>query len=204
MKVSMATHVRLLTSALALGFCTPAYAEPPSSSSDVPSSKVSPADLIDVVPAGTLVAIRVDQNLSSKTAKRGDKFPISLMNDLWVSNKIAVPVGTKGIGEVVHASGKGFGGRAGELIVTARYLEHEGRKIRLGHFKLSAAGANNATAAFLATTAAPIIGVFVTGTSAYIGLGQLAQAKLAEDFPLEIQPNLTTAAESPANQGGNK
>ncbi len=150
------------------------------------------------------MALRIDQNLSSKSAKRGDKFSISLANDLWVENRIVVPVGTKGLGEVVHASGKGFGGRAGELIVTARYLEHGGRQIRLGHFRLSAAGSNNATAALLATAAAPIVGVFVTGTSAYIGLGQLAQARLAEDFPLTVEPSSNTAARTVANQGENK
>lgn len=189
----------MLGAVLVLCICAPVVAEPAPAGSDAPAGRESA-----VVPAGTLVAIRVDQNLSSGSSKRGDKFPISLMNDLWVGDKIAVPMGTKGVGEVIHASGKGFGGRAGELIVTARYLEYDGRQIRLGHFKLSAAGANNATAALLATTAAPIIGVFVTGTSAYIGLGQLAQAKLTEDFPMTAERHSTTAAGSAATQGGNK
>lgn len=195
MKGKISARVKPLVSMLALCVCAPVVAEP----SEVPAANVGA-----VIPAGTLVAIRVDQNLSSGSAKRGDKFPISLMNDLWVGNKIAVPMGTKGVGEVIHASGKGFGGRAGELIVTARYLDYEGRQIHLGHFKLSAAGANNATAALLATAAAPIIGVFVTGTSAYVGLGQLAQAKITEDFPLAAEPISTTAAEPAAIQGGTK
>lgn len=195
----MRRHRCILALVLTVSLCVPAIGEPSSASPDVPDSNPGM-----VVPAGTLVAIRVDQNLSSGTAKRGDKFPISLMNDVWVGNKIAVPMGTRGVGEVIHASGKGFGGRAGELIVTARYLDFNGRQIRLGHFKLSVAGANNATAAVIATAAAPIIGVFVTGTSAYIGLGQLAQAKLVEDFPLVVSLETISAAESAAIQGRNK
>ena len=190
--------VMLVASVFALSVCGPAVADPPASTPSVPTT-----DQSQVIPAGTLVAIRVAQNLSSASSKRGDKFPISLMNDIWMGDKIVVPMGTEGIGEVIHASGKGFGGRAGELIVTARYLDFNGRQIRLGHFKLSSAGANNATVAMIATTAAPIIGVFVTGTSAYIGAGQLAQAKVAEDFRLEIPEILNTEEGSTVTKGGN-
>jgi hypothetical protein len=198
-RAKMPRYARLLVSVIALAAYGGALAETTS-----PASDAGPQNVRGIVPAGTLVAIRVDENLSSKTAKRGDKFEISLMNDVWVGDKIALPMGTKGVGEVIHASGKGFGGRAGELIVTARYLEHEGRQIRLGNFKLSAAGADNATAAMLATTAVPIIGLFVTGTSAYIGLGQLAQAKLTEDFTFALERTSTTTAQEPAIQGENE
>jgi hypothetical protein len=180
---------RLLASMLCMCVCVPVLAQSPLEERDTTETSVT-----NIIPAGTLVSIRVDENLSSGSAKRGDNFPISLMNDLWVGDKIAVPMGTKGIGEVIHASGKGFGGRAGELIVTARHLEHDGRKIRLGHFKLYAAGSDNATTALIATAAAPIIGIFVTGTSAYIGLGQFAQAKVTENFLITDTTSSNTTA----------
>jgi len=138
-----------------------------------------------VVPAGTLVALRVDENLSSRTSRRGDTFSLTLVNDIWSGNRLVVPAGTKGLGQVVHAAGKGFGGRAGELIVTARYLEIEGRRIVLRGFKLAAAGADNAETAAISTAMVPIAGVLITGTSATIRVGQLAQAKLAEPYRLQ-------------------
>lgn len=134
------------------------------------------------LPAGTLIALRIDQDLSSRTAKRGDKFPISLAHDLWANDRIVIPTGTRGVGEVIHSAGKGFGGRAGELIVTARYLQVDGRQIPLKNFKLGVAGIDNSNAALFSSLAVPIAGLFVTGTSASIGLGQLAQAKLAEPY----------------------
>jgi hypothetical protein len=190
---------KLMVSALSMLVCVPVLAQLPQDEPDATEARVD-----SIIPAGTLVSIRVDENLSSGSAKRGDKFQISLMNDLWVGDKIAVPMGTKGVGEVIHASGKGFGGRAGELIVTARYLEHDRRKIRLGHFKLYAAGSDNATTALIATAAAPIIGIFVTGTSAQIGLGQFAQAKVTEDFPITEISSSDTTAGTAVMEGDNK
>ena len=184
--------------------CAPALADPVTPPASTPPVAAPSVD-VGIIPAGTLVALRVDENLSSRTSKRGDHFPITLMNDLWVGNRIAVPAGTKGVGEVIHAAGKGFGGRAGELIVSARYLDYEGRQIRLRHFRLGVAGADNATAALFATVAAPLVGLFVTGTRATIGLGQFAQAKTAEDFPLSA-PAVSTAAPATeaATQGEQK
>lgn len=178
--------------------CAAAQAAEPGSAAPLQAA-VSPAPSPAVViPAGTLIALRIDQQLSSQTAKRGDTFPITLMNDLWWQDRVVLPAGTKGIGEVIHAAGKGFGGRAGELIVTARYLDHEGRRIRLSHFKLGMAGTDNAAAAVFASAAVPVAGLFVTGTSAAIGLGQLGQARLAEDVPVAegpIAPPAATAIE---------
>lgn len=160
-----------------------AQADTSPAQSAMPTGTVGSVSATRSVPAGTLVAIRVDEDLSSQTSKRGDKFTISLMNDVWDGDHVAIPMGTKGVGEVIHAAGKGFGGRAGELIVTARYLEVDGQRVLLKNFKLAVAGADQATAAMIATTAVPIAGLFVTGTSARIGVGQLAQAKLAESYP---------------------
>lgn len=185
-----------ISSATALAQAAPEATAPPAS--------VAPMAEDGVIAAGTLVALRVEENLSSRTSKRGDRFPITLMNDLWLGNRIAVPAGTRGVGEVIHAAGKGFGGRAGELIVTARYLEFEGRRIRLGHFRLGAAGADNATTAIFATMAAPVAGLFVTGTSATIGLGQFAQARIAEDFPLSAQAVSNKAPATDADTQGER
>lgn len=168
-----------LAAALVLA-CSAAYASDPSNAAaELPS--VSTATPGVAIPADTLVALRIEQNLSSGTSHRGDKFALSLLNDVWIGNQVILPAGTKGIGEVIHAAGKGFGGRAGELIVTARYLEYRGQQIPLKNFRLGAAGADNSTAAVFSSAIVPLAGLFVTGTSASVGVGQMAQAKIAQD-----------------------
>jgi hypothetical protein len=175
--------------AVALGFLLPESPARAAADTVVPAASpeavVAPVPLPEAqpaIPAGTLVAIRIDQSLSSQTSHRGDTFSITLMNDVWAADRIILPAGTKGIGEVIHSAGKGFGGRAGELIVTARYLDFEGRRVPLRGFKLAAAGEDKSMAALVSSLAVPMAGMFVTGSSATIGLGQLAQAKLAEPY----------------------
>ncbi|MCH2240161.1 MAG: hypothetical protein MK060_20005 [Blastomonas sp.] len=134
------------------------------------------------IPIGTSVTLCVKQPVSSRTAKRGDLFEIELVNDIYIQALPAIPAGTKGMAQVVHASPKRFGGRAGELIVAARYLEANGRRLTLRKTKFSSAGSDNAGAAIVATIAAPVIGVFVTGTSVDLPAGGIIVAETAEIF----------------------
>lgn len=151
----------------------------PAQSVERPSSAASGQATI---PAGTSVTLRIKQQVSSRTAKRGDLFEIELVNDLYVDSAPIIPAGIKGVAQVVHASPKGFGGRAGELIVAARYLESDGRRIALRKTKFSSAGSDNAGAAIATTIAAPVIGLFVTGTSVDLPVGSIIVAETAESF----------------------
>ncbi len=143
------------------------------------------------LPEGTRVVIRIEEALSSKTAKRGDRFPISLVEDLSLGGRAVVAAGTMGVGEVIHAAGKGFGGRAGELIVAARYLDVGGRRLPLRGFRINSAGANNTGEAIAASIAIPLAGLFVTGSSADIAAGQIAEAKTSQSFATDV-PSITT------------
>lgn len=137
------------------------------------------------VAAGTSVTLRIKQPVSSRTAKRGDWFEIELANDIYIEALPVILAGTPGMGQVVHSSPKGFGGRAGELIVAARYLEISGRRLALRKTKFSSAGSDNAGAAIAATIAAPVIGMFVTGTSVDLPSGGIVVAETAEAFALD-------------------
>jgi hypothetical protein len=151
------------------------------------------------LPEGTRVVIRVEQALSSKTAKRGDRFPISLVEDVSLGGRAVVAAGTMGVGEVIHAAGKGFGGRAGELIVAARYLDVGGRRLPLRGFRINSAGANNTGEAIAASIAIPLAGLFVTGSSADIAAGQIAEAKTSQSFATDA-PITTTTDQQGTNQ----
>jgi hypothetical protein len=138
-----------------------------------------------VVPAGTSVTLRLKQPVSSRTAKRGDLFKVELVNDIFVEVSTVIPAGTKGMAQVVHSSPKGFGGRAGELIVAARYLESAGRRLPLRKTKFSSAGSDNAGAAMATSIAAPVIGLFVTGTSVDLPEGSIIVAETSESFAID-------------------
>lgn len=153
---------------------------------------VTNAELI--VPAGTTVMLQLDAAVSSRTAVRGDMFPISLAEPVSLGGAEVIPAGIAGEGQVVHAAGTGLGGRAGELIVAARYLMWGERRIPLRGMRISMAGRNNTAEALAASQIIPLAGLFVTGTSVDLPVGQVAIARFAEDVPIARTANDATAA----------
>jgi hypothetical protein len=168
----------LLLSVLAVPVMAQEAAPP---ESVVPLSVMPPSVML---PAGTLVALRVETEMSSKTAKRGDRFPLSLAADILLDGRVVVPAGARGEGEVVHSAGTGFGGRAGELLLAARYLEIGAARLKLQSFKIAKTGANNTAEAVVLSNVVLPVGLLITGSSAVVPAGQVATAKTAEAFAL--------------------
>lgn len=163
----------------------PVTASTPSAGAALPAlpSKGGPA----TIAAGTSVTVRVSEPVTSRTAKRGDYFKFELVNDLRSGAIIVIPAGTKGVGQVVHAAPKGFGGRAGELIVAARYLDTSTGRVTLRKTKFSVAGSDNVGAALTTTMVVPIVGMFITGTSVDLDVGSVLVAEIAVDFTSDVQ-----------------
>jgi hypothetical protein len=135
------------------------------------------------IPQGTPVTLRLKQAVTSRTSKRGDYFDFELVNDIRSGTSVVLPAGTLGVGQVVHSAPKGFGGSAGELIIAARYLKTSSGRLALRKTRFSVAGSDNAGAAIVTSLAAPIVGIFVTGTSVDMNVGSIIIAETSEDFP---------------------
>jgi hypothetical protein len=60
-----------------------------------------------VVPAGVVMKVRVDENLSTNSNERGDKFTGTLMNPVMVNGQTVIPLGTRIAGHVLvnHQAG---------------------------------------------------------------------------------------------------
>ena len=91
------------------------------------------------VPALTPVIVRLEEMISSNKNKPGDRFRITVAEDVRVGEAVVIPAGSAGEGEVVHAAKPGAGGKAGELILVARYVSVGDSEIRLRSFALGAA-----------------------------------------------------------------
>src|SRR5262245_31868036 len=74
------------------------------------------------VPALTPVIIRLEEEISTAVHKPGDRFSIVVAEDVRIGEFVVIPSGSKGEGQVVHAARPGAGGKAGELILAARYV----------------------------------------------------------------------------------
>ncbi len=147
------------------------------------------------IPALTPVSIEILAPLGSKTSKSGETFALRLAAPIVINGKEVVPAGTTGMGEVVHAKKAGGSGAPGELVLAARYLDFDGRRIKLRSMHLLAVGKDNRGAAMAASVAVGLFGLLVEGGDSSVAPGQQAQAKTAEAFAL---PSPTSSGPVPA------
>lgn len=148
-----------------------------------------------VVPALILVDIAIMAPLSSATSKDGETFPIKLASPIIIEGREVIPAGVTGLGEVIHAQKSGMGGGGGELLLAARYLEVDGRRMRLRSFQAGRYGKNQTGTALVTSFFAGPFGLAVKGKNTEFAAGSIASAKTAEAFtmPLSALPPPTPA-----------
>ncbi|MBI1178957.1 MAG: hypothetical protein GC201_00260 [Alphaproteobacteria bacterium] len=144
------------------------------------------------VPALTPVSVEIATTLGSKISKSGDTFPIRLAAPIVVNGKQIVAAGAEGMGEVIHAKKGAGSGAPGELVLAARYVEVDGRRLRLRSLRLAPVGRSdigtvNAINVGGAAAGVPIgvIGFFITGGETTVPEGTVAAAKTAESFTID-------------------
>ena len=115
------------------------------------------------IQAGTVVDLEIAEALSSAKQKRGDKFAIRLRRSIDANGIELVPAGTEGVGEIVHAERARGGGKPGELLIAARYLEHGGSQLRLRALKFGASGVDHSNLALGASLALGPLALFIHG-----------------------------------------
>lgn len=145
---------------------------------------------------GTVVTIEILEPLNSALLKRGDKFRLRLAETVLVEGQPVLASGLEGVGEIVHAEKSRSGGKAGELLIAARYLETSGTQVPLRGLKVGGRGKDNTNAAMATAFAVGPFALFVRGREIVIPAGTLAQAKIAKELRLPAQSG--TQAPAPA------
>jgi hypothetical protein len=143
---------------------------------------------------GTAVTIEILEPLNSALLKRGDKFRLRLAETVLVESQPVLASGLEGVGEIVHAEKSRSGGKAGELLIAARYLETSGTQVPLRGLKVGGRGKDNTNAAMATSFAVGPFALFVRGREIVIPAGTLAQAKIAKELHLPAQPGTQTPA----------
>lgn len=140
-----------------------------------------PSAVCCVIPAGSEIELEIAQPLSSATHKRGDKFALKLHAPLTFHDRIVVPAGTEGVGEIVHAEASRGGGKPGELLLAARYLRVQDTQVRLRALKFGGSGQDRTKGALAASMALGPFAHFIRGRDIEIPAGTVVRAKLAQD-----------------------
>jgi hypothetical protein len=145
-----------------------------------------PQPELHTLPALTPVNLILDATISSNTHKRGDRFPIHVADDVKLNDVVVIPAGSAGEGEVVHAARSRVGGKAGELILAARYVVVDGREIRLRSFTAAGQGDDRTNAGLAVGIAVPPAIFLVRGGAFVMPQGTPGNAKTAEDVQLPM------------------
>lgn len=152
-----------------------------------------------LLPALTVVPLVMDAEISSGTNKPGDRFPFHVAADVTQGDAVLIPAGSIGEGEVVHAAKSKGGGRAGELILAARFLAVDRKQVRLRSFS-AGSGNDHSNAALGVGIAFGLFGMLVRGGELVMPAGTAVSAKTAEDVQLPIAAVIVGAADPTINR----
>jgi hypothetical protein len=133
------------------------------------------------IPAGTHISIRVGQEISSGTAKVGDRFDATLARNLVVGGKTIAKAGAPARGKVTVAKSSGRLHAPGQLSVRLTSLQVDGKTVPLStgsyHLEGKSHTKSNATKIGGGTAVGALIGgIAGGGKGAAIGAGAGAAA----------------------------
>lgn len=157
------------------------------------------------IPINTVVDIEIGAPLNSKDSKIGEVFPIRLAVPLMDGQgKVLLRAGVEGQGEVIHAARARAMGKAGEMILAARYLQCGDVRIPLGHFKFAtdaaAIGKNRSTTSFALSAAVTPLFMFMAGGEVTVPNGARANARITADVAMTKEAAAACGAPTNSNQ----
>jgi hypothetical protein len=173
-----------------------ALAQDSNAAAAAPPAAEAPAGL--QLAANTPITLSMNNELTSKHAREGDTFPLTVVQDVAVDGHVVIPRGTRAVGEVIWRTGRGAFGKSGKMEVAFRYLDLGGRRIPLeGVYRQE--GEGNTAATVGAVLGAGIVGgLVVTGHSAVIPQGRELQARTIDAIPIVIGAAPADGAPAPA------
>lgn len=180
---------------LAAGPALAQTTDPAPENQPAPSETAAPPTSIRI-PAGTVVEVELTEALSSVTSQREQTFGLRLAEPIVVDGRVVVPAGAPGGGEVIDAHASAFGGREGRLIISGRYLEIAGQRVRIRGMQITAAGERGTAERIMMIPYANVAAIFIHGGEVEIPAGARGMARLAvdADIPLDLVAAPVSAA----------
>ncbi len=109
-----------------------------------------------VVPADTVIAVVLDQTISSKTSRSGDRFSATVESPVEVEGKVAIPKGARAEGVVseAKAAGRFKGGAVLSLTLTSVTVSGKDHELQTSAATMSSKGKGKRTATMVGGGAA--------------------------------------------------
>lgn len=142
--------------------------------------------------SGTEIFVKLNQELSSKRAREGEMFGLSVSHDVMLGQFVVIPKGTPAVGEVTWRTGRAVFGKSGKMDIELRYVDLNGRRIPInGKFRQEGEGSTIAAVGAV-VLAAPLL--FITGKSARIPEGRELKGFTSEAIPVNLPEGATIGA----------
>ena len=147
----------------------------------------------NVLRAGTPIALRMSEGLTTdgKKLRVGQRFQLEVAEPVTIGGQVVIPAGSPATGEVTDVRNKGMWGKSGRINARLLFVRANGCQIRLTG-KVDDKGVTGSAGVVASVVLVPVVGFFVTGTSAKLPLGAPVNGFIDEDLPV------TFAATAPA------
>ena len=146
-----------------------------------------PAPTVAMLRAGTQVPLRTITALTTegKKLKVGNRFDLETTEAISVNGQIAIPAGSRAVGEITDVRNKGMWGKSGRIGARLVAVQVGDRRIRLSG-SMDDKGVTGTAGVVAAIAFIPVAGFFTTGTSARIPAGSGTIGFLEEDVPVQF------------------
>lgn len=145
------------------------------------------------VPEGTAVRLMVLRELTSRTAKPGDRFRLRVDEAIVINGRTLIPIGATAWGEITTVEKNGAAGKGGALAARLLYIQLDGGNLPLtGDLRNKSSG--NGTAVGLAVLGFGLFGLLNAGDSGRLKAGDTFTAYTASATTdlgevIQIPPN---------------
>lgn len=133
------------------------------------------------VERGTAIRLMVLNEVSTRTAKAGDRFVLRVDEPVIVGGSTVIPVGAKAWGEVLNAEKSGHIGKAGKIAARLLSVEVGGRQVPISG-ENEAAGDKGTTQVALGAFGLGPLALLARGNDAKLKAGEIFSAYLAADM----------------------
>lgn len=142
-----------------------------------------------VIRGGAQVRVQFLHEITTedKASKVGDRPRLEVAENVVVDGVTVIPKGTPVVGELTAVRNKGMWGKSGKLEGRVLNMNLNGRTVRMsGAFDDK--GVTGTAGVVAAVALVPVVGFFVTGTSARIPAGGQVSAYIDEDIVFTVMP----------------
>jgi hypothetical protein len=162
------------------------------------------------LPAGTLVVLQFDQDVDTRSAKKGDLIPLRVYSDVTVNGKTMIRQDSKATGVVTDVDKPGRFGKRGKLKIRLESVEDvNGRRIALDPYtsgeRFKAEGPGAAAGGLLVLGPVGLVGgAFIKGNHVKVDKGTRIQARVAgpeeEPEPTQLSDTKAFSRERPSSK----